>query len=206
VSKQRRSAGVDESSLYSGYSFPLPGSGPVSKNSVMRRLIEQHEIQQRVHALGTEISNLYRGKDLTVIGALTGCMLFMADLVRAIDVPHRIGVVQASRYRGATTRPGELTVDLGLLPDIRGRDVLIIDDIFDTGITMEKLVTSLQKREPASVRTVALLVKEGRSEVEMEPDFFGFKIPDVFVVGYGLDYNDDYRHLPFIEALDEADL
>jgi hypoxanthine phosphoribosyltransferase len=114
--------------------------------------------------------------------------------------------VQASRYRGATTRPGELTVDLGLLPDIRGRDVLIIDDIFDTGITMEKLVTSLQKREPASVRTVALLVKEGRSEVEMEPDFFGFQIPDVFVVGYGLDYNDDYRHLPFIEALDEADL
>ena len=172
----------------------------------MRRLIEQHEIQQRVHALGTELSDFYRGKDLTVIGVLTGCMLFMADLVRAIDVPHRIGVVQASSYRGATTRPGELTVDLGLLPDIRGRDVLIIDDIFDTGNTMEKLVTALQSREPASVRTVALLVKEGRSEVDIKPDFYCFKIPDAFVVGYGLDYNDDYRHLPFIEALDEADL
>ncbi len=173
---------------------------------MMRRLIEQHEIQQRVHALGSEISNLYRGTDLTVIGALTGCMLFMADLVRAIDVPHRIGVVQASSYRGATTRPGELTVELGLLPDIRGRHVLMIDDIFDTGNTMEKLVSALQNREPASIRTAALLVKEGRSEVEMKPDFFGFRIPDEFVVGYGLDYNDDYRHLPFIEALDEADL
>ena len=130
----------------------------------------------------------------------------MADLVRAIDVPHRIGVVQASSYHGATTRPGELTVELGLMPDIRGRDVLLLDDIFDTGKTMEKLVTAIQSREPASVRTVALLVKEGKSEVEMKPDFFGFKIPDAFVVGYGLDYDDDYRHLPFIEALDEADL
>ena len=186
--------------------LPLPGSRHFQKAGVMRRLIEQHEIQQRVHALGTEISNLYRGRDLTVIGALTGCMLFMADLVRAIDVPHRIGVVQASSYRGATTRPGELTVELGLLPDIRGRDVLILDDIFDTGNTMEKLVTAIQSHEPASVRTVALLVKEGKSEVEMKPDFFGFKIPDAFVVGYGLDYDDDYRHLPFIEALDKTDL
>lgn len=172
----------------------------------MRRLIEQDEIQQRVHALGQELSELYRDRDLTVIGALTGCMLFMADLVRAIDVPHRIGVVQASSYRGATTRPGELSVDLGLLPDIRGRDVLIIDDIFDTGNTMEKLVAALQHREPASVRTVALLVKEGRAEVELKPDFHCFRIPDVFVIGYGLDYNDDYRHLPFIGALDESDL
>ncbi|NQV25206.1 MAG: hypoxanthine phosphoribosyltransferase [Rhodopirellula sp.] len=172
----------------------------------MRRLIEQDEIQQRVHTLGEELSELYRGKNLTVIGALTGCMLFMADLVRAIDVPHRIGVVEASSYRGATTRPGELTVDLGLMPDIRGRDVLMIDDIFDTGNTMEKLVAALQCCEPASIRTVALLIKEGRSEVDMKPDFFCFRIPDVFVIGYGLDYNDDYRHLPFIGVLDEADL
>ncbi|MDA0282262.1 MAG: hypoxanthine phosphoribosyltransferase [Planctomycetota bacterium] len=172
----------------------------------MRRLIEQDEIQQRVLSLGRELSELYRGRDLTVIGVLTGCMLFMADLVRAIDVPHRIGVVQASSYRGATTRPGELIVDTGLLPDVRGRDVLIIDDIFDTGRTMQKLVAALRSREPASVRTVALLIKEGRSEVELQPDFHCFRIPDVFVIGYGLDYNDDYRHLPFVGALDEVDL
>ena len=172
----------------------------------MRRLIEQDEIQQRVHALGEELSELYRGKDLTVIGVLTGCMLFMADLVRAIDVPHRIGVVQASSYRGETTRPGELRIDTGLLPDIRDRDVLIVDDIFDTGNTMQELVSALESREPSSVRTVALLIKEGRSEVEMKPDFHCFQIPDVFVIGYGLDYNDDYRHLPFIGALDDADL
>lgn len=172
----------------------------------MRRLIEQDEIQQRVLSLGRELSELYRGRDLTVIGVLTGCMLFMADLVRAIDVPHRIGVVQASSYRGATTRPGELIVDTGLMPDVRGRDVLIIDDIFDTGRTMQKLVAALRSREPASVRTVALLIKEGRSEVEQQPDFHCFRIPDVFVIGYGLDYNDDYRHLPFVGALDEVDL
>lgn len=172
----------------------------------MRRLIEQDEIQQRVLSLGRELSELYRGRDPTVIGVLTGCMLFMADLVRAIDVPHRIGVVQASSYRGATTRPGELIVDTGLMPDVRGRDVLIIDDIFDTGRTMQKLVAALRSREPASVRTVALLIKEGRSEVEQQPDFHCFRIPDVFVIGYGLDYNDDYRHLPFVGALDEVDL
>ena len=181
-------------------------SRPVLWEMEMRRLIEQDEIQQRVLSLGRELSELYRGRDLTVIGVLTGCMLFMADLVRAIDVPHRIGVVQASSYRGATTRPGELIVDTGLLPDVRGRDVLIIDDIFDTGRTMQKLVAALRSREPASVRTVALLIKEGRSEVELQPDFHCFRIPDVFVIGYGLDYNDDYRHLPFVGALDEVDL
>lgn len=172
----------------------------------MRRLIEQDEIQKRVHSLGEELSELYRGKDLTVVGVLTGCMLFLADLVRTIDVPHRIGVVQASSYRGETTIPGDLIVDTSLLPDIRGRDVLIVDDIFDTGQTLKRLVGSLQRYEPNSIRTAALLVKEGRAEVEMTPDFHVFQIPDVFVIGYGLDYNDDYRHLPFIGALDESDL
>lgn len=172
----------------------------------MQHLIEQDEIQQRVQSLGKELSELYRGQDLTVIGALTGCMLFMADLVRAIDVPHRIGVVQASSYRGTATRAGELTVDTGLLPEIRGRNVLIVDDIFDTGHTLQQLVAALRRREPASIRTAALLIKEGRSEVDMKPDFHCFEIPDVFVIGYGMDYNDDYRHLPFVGVLDEADL
>lgn len=172
----------------------------------MRRMIDESQIQTRVRELGEELSVIYHGKPLTVVGVLTGSVLFLADLVRAISVPHRIGVVQASSYRGRTTRPSELTVDMELLPDIRGRDVLIVDDIFDTGNTLARLVESLIPCEPQSIRTAVLLQKEGRCEVQMSPDYHCFRIPDVFVVGYGLDYNDDYRHLPWIGALDEADL
>lgn len=172
----------------------------------MRRLIEQDAIQERVDELGADLTRLYEGRPLTVVGVLTGCMLFLADLVRTISVPHRIGVVHASSYRGATTEAGELRVDTTLLTDISDRDVLIVDDIFDTGQTLKRLVSSLQTAGARSVRTAVLLVKEGRSEVDVTPDHHCFQIPDVFVVGYGLDYSDDYRHLPHIAALDESDL
>ncbi|MDA0589207.1 MAG: hypoxanthine phosphoribosyltransferase [Planctomycetota bacterium] len=169
----------------------------------MQRLVDETAIQQRVRELGEQLSEVYRDRPLTVVGVLTGCMLFLADLVRVIDTPHRIGVVHASSYRGKTTTAGDLRVDTNLLPDIRDRDVLIIDDIFDTGKTIEKLVESLKTFEPRSIRTAVLLVKEGRSEVAIAPDFHCFEIPDAFVIGYGLDYNDDYRHLPFIGVLDD---
>lgn len=170
----------------------------------MRPLIDEAAIAARVAELGRELSAEYRDRPLTVIGVLTGCIPFLADLVRAIDVPHRIGVVQASSYRGRTTVAGALHVDIHLLPDLRGRDVLVIDDIFDTGNTLQRLVAALAEHEPASVRTAVLMVKEGRSEVRMRPDWFCFRIPDAFVVGYGLDYNDDYRHLPGIHVLEET--
>ena len=172
----------------------------------MRNLIEPDIIQRRVHDLGAELTSQYEGRPLTVVGVLTGCMLFLADLVRAISVPHRIGVVHASSYRGPTTERGDLRVDTTLLTDVRDRDVLIVDDIFDTGQTLKRLVSSLQSAGARSVHTAVLLVKEGRSEVDVSPDHHCFQIPDVFVVGYGLDYNDDYRHLPHIAALDESDL
>lgn len=172
----------------------------------MRELVHQDDIQIKVQELGQELSEYYRDKPLTVVGVLTGCMLFLADLVRTIDVPHRIGVVHASSYRGETTTAGELKVDINLLPDIAGRDVLIIDDIFDTGQTLERLIESLKCHNPSSIKTAVLLVKEGRQVVSIQPDFHCFRIPDLFVVGYGLDYNDDYRHLPFIGVLDESNL
>ena len=113
--------------------------------------------------------------------------------------------MHASSYRGRTMTPCELRIDTNLLPDIRDLDVLIIDDIFDTGKTIEKLVESLKAFEPRSIRTAVLLVKEGRSEVDITPDFHCFQILDAFVVGYGLDYNDDYRHLSFIGILDDPE-
>ena len=118
----------------------------------------------------------------------------------------RVGVIQASSYRGATTERGELIINSELMLDISGRDVLLVDDIFDTGHTLEQVVEKLQEFNPASIRSAVLLRKEGRQEVDYEPDFAAFRIPDEFVVGYGLDYEDMYRNLPILAALEEDDL
>jgi hypoxanthine phosphoribosyltransferase len=126
--------------------------------------------------------------------------------MRSISIPHRVGFVQASSYRGATTEGGELTVGTSLMPDLAGRDVLLVDDIFDTGRTLVRLKQELADSGAASVQTAVLLWKEGRSQVEMTPDYHGFHIPNQFVIGYGLDYNDDYRHLPMIAVLEPADI
>ncbi|MGE3316392.1 MAG: hypoxanthine phosphoribosyltransferase [Planctomycetaceae bacterium] len=172
----------------------------------MKTLLDEAQIRDGVVALGKTIAADYRGKPLTVLGVLTGSIILLSDLIRQINVPLRVALIQASSYRGKAVRPGELTIDSGLLPDIAGRDVLIVDDIFDTGRTLSQLVASVGEKGPNSVRSAVLLWKEGRAEVEYTPDYSCFTIPDVFVVGYGLDYNDDYRHLPYIAALDESDL
>lgn len=172
----------------------------------MQTLIHEDEIRSVVAALGQQIAEEYRGQPLTVLGVLTGSIVFLSDLIRAIDVPLRVGLIQASSYRGATTTPLELRVNDSLLPDIRDRSVLLIDDIFDTGQTLSALLDTVQKNQPRSLKSAVLLWKTGRSQVPVEPDYSCFKIPDRFVVGYGLDYNDDYRHLPFIAALEQSDL
>ena len=166
-----------------------------------KTLLSQSVIADRVAELGHAMTNLYRGRPLTVLGVLNGSVVMVADLIRVIDIPHQIGFIRASSYRGETMVPGELTVSTDLMPAIEGRDVLLVDDIFDTGRTMVRLVGELKKHQPASIRTLVLLWKQERSEVAITPDFHGFMIPDVFVVGYGLDYNDDYRHLPEIAVL-----
>ena len=114
--------------------------------------------------------------------------------------------MQATSYRGASTRPGKLHVNVELIPDLAGRDVLLLDDILDTGRTLSSLVERVKQLGPLSVRTAVLLRKQGRQEVPIEPDYCGFEIPDVFVVGYGLDYNDDFRHLPFLAGLESEEL
>ena len=172
----------------------------------MRRLISEEDIRTEVALLGARLAEEYQGRPLTVLGVLTGSIVFLSDLIRKIDVPLRVGLIQASSYRGATTRPGELSINDELLPDITDRDVLLIDDIFDTGHTLQGLLGIIQESRPRSLRSIVLLHKQGRSEVSLEPDYSCFKIPDAFVVGYGLDYNDEYRHLPYIGVLEDSDL
>lgn len=172
----------------------------------MKRLINEADIRTEVAALGRQIAADYSDRPLTVLGILTGSIIFLSDLIRQIELPVRVGLIQASSYRGRSTRPSMLNISTELAPDISGRDVLLIDDIFDTGQTLSSLLGPVTEREPNSVRSAVLLWKKGRRMADVEPDYHCFKIPDVFVVGYGLDYDDEYRHLPYIAALDDQDL
>jgi hypoxanthine phosphoribosyltransferase len=164
-------------------------------------LLPADRIQARVEELAGEIAADYQGKTVTFVGVLTGCLMFLADLVRHLDLPLRIAFIQASSYRSGTTA-GELRVDPKLLPDLRGRHVLLLDDILDTGRTLERVCDHIRGLGVASLKTAVLLRKRGRQEVPFEPEYCCFEIPDAFVVGYGLDFNDEYRHLPFIGVLD----
>ncbi len=143
---------------------------------------------------------------MTIVGVLTGSLVFMADLIRQLHMPLRVGLVQASSYRGAVTEHGELAVNSSWLPQVEGRHVLLVDDIFDTGHTLVAMLDELTARRPASLASAVLLTKQGRAEVELRPDFSVFEIPNVFVVGYGLDYNDQYRNLPHVAEMETADL
>jgi len=171
----------------------------------MEILISAERIQERVGVLARQIAGDYQAQPLTIVGVLTGCLMFLADLVRHLDLPLRIGLIQASSYRGATTAPGQLHVHPELIPDVRGRHVLLLDDILDTGQTLAYLVDHLRSLGPQSLRVVVLLRKSGRQKVPLEPDYCGFEIPDKFVVGYGLDFNDEYRHLPYLAVLPNVD-
>jgi len=168
----------------------------------MRVLISAEQIQVRLRELSADIARDYEGEQVTILGILTGCLMFVADLVRQLPIRTRIGFIQASSYRGTATTPGELELLPSLLPDVRGRHVLLVDDILDTGRTLTKVLDHVRRLEPKSIRVAVLLRKRGRQEEPCEPDYTGFEIPDVFVVGYGLDYDDEYRQLPYVGVLE----
>jgi hypoxanthine phosphoribosyltransferase len=170
----------------------------------MRVLVSAEEIQSSIERLAAEINQREAGRPLTVIAVLTGSIIFLADLVRKLEMPLRVGVIQTRSYAG--TERGSLAVNSDMLPEVAGRDVLVIDDIFDTGHTLVEVLALLAQLQPRSVRTAVLVLKRGKQEVSLVPDYVGFEIPDVFVVGYGLDYNDAYRNLPFLAALEPADI
>jgi hypoxanthine phosphoribosyltransferase len=165
-------------------------------------LITEAQIQERVRQLGRQIEADYQGKPLTIVAVLTGSLILLADLIRQIHLPLRVALWQASSYKGARVTAGPLVVNETFVPDVAGRDVLLLDDILDTGHTLATLVRRMSERDARSVRTAVLLRKIGRQQVHLEPDYCGFTIPDAFVVGYGLDYNDDYRHLPHVAVFD----
>jgi hypoxanthine phosphoribosyltransferase len=170
----------------------------------MQILIPAERIQERIAELARQIAADYHDRPVTIVGVLTGSLMFLADLVRHLDLSLRLGFIQASSYRGATTSPGALHVQPELVPDVKGRHVILLDDILDTGQTLAHLTRHMQALGVASLRVAVLLRKRGRQTVPFEPDYWGFEIPDAFVVGYGLDYNDEYRHLPYVAVLPAA--
>lgn len=155
--------------------------------------------------MAKSISETYQRSPITIIAIMTGSLVLLADLIRRLEMPIRIGLIQASSYRGGM-KSGQLVIEDRMMLDIRGRDVLLIDDIFDTGKTLAEVTQHMNSLGPASLRSAVLLNKVGRQLVEFRPDFVGFEIPDEFVVGYGLDYGDQYRNLPFLAVLEEEDL
>jgi len=172
----------------------------------MQILLSQDELSEGITRLARLLRRDFDGRPVTVVGVLTGSIVLVADLIRRLDGPVRVGMVWASSYRGTATSPGRLELRLDLLPDLEGQRVIVVDDIFDTGRTLEALVGELSRRGAAEVRSMVLLRKLGRAEVAIEPDYVGFDIPDRFVVGYGLDFDGAWRHLPYLAALDENDI
>lgn len=172
----------------------------------MRTLLSKEELHDGVTRMADKIAACYEDRQLTIVGVLTGSVVLMADLIRVLDLPMRVGVLQASSYRGATTTRGDLVINSELMLDISGRDVLLVDDIFDTGHTLSQTIEKMRDFGPTSVKTAVLLRKHGRQEVDYVPDFVAFDIPDEFVVGYGLDYEDMYRNLPYLAALEAEDI
>jgi hypoxanthine phosphoribosyltransferase len=172
----------------------------------MKILLTEEQIKQGIRQLAEKIQAHYQAKSLTIVGVLIGSVVLLADLIRLLNIPLRVELVQASSYRNSV-RPGPLALNLELLSnDIRGRDVLLVDDIFDTGKTLWELIPQIDELSPASIRTAVLLRKEGQCKVNLKPDFIGFDIPNEFVVGYGLDYRDQHRNLPYVAVLAPSEM
>ncbi len=168
-----------------------------------RVLITPEEIGERVRELGQSLSRDYAGKDPLLVGVLKGAVVFMADLMRAADIPLAADFIAVGSYGGTTRSSGVVKITADLSVSIEERHVVIVEDIIDTGRTIGYLKRNLETRRPASLRVMALLDKIERREVEVELDYVGFTIPNHFVVGYGLDYRGRYRNLPCVAVLEE---
>lgn len=170
-----------------------------------RPIVTQEEMRTRIKELGRQIAADYAEKDLILVGILKGAYAFYADLARAIRIPLRVDFLVVSSYNSKSKTSGKVKMVTDLTEDIAGRDVLLVEDIVDSGLTVQYLTNTLSKRKPKSIRVCALLSKPERRKVDVTVHYVGFQIPNKYVVGYGLDYQQKYRNLPYLAVLDTVD-
>jgi hypoxanthine phosphoribosyltransferase len=170
--------------------------------AVTEILIEEDRLRERVAELGEEVSADYAGRDLLLIGVLKGAVFFMADLMRHLTVPCEVDFMAISSYGAATDSSGVVRILKDLDINIEGREVLVVEDIIDSGLTLSYLMRNLEAREPASLEICALMTKPDRREIDVPVRYVGFEIPNRFVIGYGLDFGERYRNLPYVGVLD----
>jgi hypoxanthine phosphoribosyltransferase len=173
---------------------------PRWRKEVASILITDRQIARRIKSLAREIESDFRGHETVVVSLLNGTVMFLADLIRHLNVPMRLDFIGVSSY-GLGTESGELVFTKELRLDVRGRDVLLVDDILDTGKTLSRVIPKLQALKPRRIKTCVLLDKPARRRAGIVADYVGFEIPDLFVVGYGLDFAERYRNLPFVGVL-----
>ena len=180
------------------------GVGPETEleRGVGEVLIDEDRLQERIRELGREISSDYAGRELLLVGVLKGAVFFMADLMRSMSVPCEIDFMAISSYGDSTDSSGVVRILKDLDINIEGRDVLVVEDIIDSGLTLSYLMRNLEAREPASLEICSLLTKPERREIEVPVRYVGFEIPNAFVIGYGLDFAERYRNLPYVGILD----
>ncbi len=164
-------------------------------------LVQSDELQHRVRELGAEISVDYVDRDLLLVGVLKGAIFFLSDLMRVIDVPCEVDFMAVASYGSATESSGVVRILKDLDAPIEGRDVLIVEDIVDSGLTLQYLLRNLRARSPASLEVCALLTKPERRQVDLPTRYVGFEIPNRFAIGYGLDHGERFRNLPYVAAL-----
>ena len=163
-------------------------------------LISAEEIEEKVAAVGTQISKDFEGKEPIFVGVLKGCFIFMADLMRHVTINCSVDFMAVSSYSG-TSSTGAVRINKDLNQDIAGKDLILVEDILDSGVTLNYLKTYLEVRKPASIHIVTLMDKPSRRKADIYADYSCFEVPDAFVVGYGLDYNEKYRNIPYIGVL-----
>ena len=171
------------------------------KDDIKKVLLSEEELRTRVSELGAQLSRDYEGKNLLMVSVLKGSVVFMADLMRAISQPAEIDFMVVSSYGSGVKSSGVVKIVKDLDINLQGKDILIVEDILDSGMTLDYIKGMLQDRNPASIRICTLLDKPARRKADLQADYVGFTVPDEFVVGYGLDYDERYRNLPYIGVL-----